>query len=114
MTDKVRGFIITLEENIIMDILWPAQPLDDWADDVNDISVISKLSYNNIDFLLTGDLTSNAEKEILNQDLDSEFLKVGHHGSRYSSNKEFLKQVKLLKLICLPRQPIDTVIWWLV
>jgi len=90
------GQEIILGENLIMDIFWPPQPLNEWTQDLNDISVVSKLSYGEIDFLLTGDLTSNAEKEILDEGLESEFLKVGHHGSKYSSSKEFLEEVSPL------------------
>lgn len=45
--------------------------------------------------LLTGDLTLEGEKEILNTDisLQSDILKVGHHGSKTSSHVDFLKAV---------------------
>lgn len=46
--------------------------------------------------LLTGDLTLEGEKEILNTDisLQSDLLKVGHHGSKTSSHVDFLEAVK--------------------
>lgn len=49
----------------------------------------------NSSILLTGDLTAAGEKEILNTDifLQSDLLKIGHHGSKTSSDTEFLKAV---------------------
>jgi beta-lactamase superfamily II metal-dependent hydrolase len=41
-----------------------------------------------------GDATSNVEKEILNKNLSSTVLKVGHHGSKYSSSAAFLAKVR--------------------
>jgi competence protein ComEC len=45
--------------------------------------------------LLTGDLTVQGEKEIMETDvfLQSDVLKLGHHGSKTSSGRKFLKQV---------------------
>ncbi|MCQ2060900.1 MAG: DNA internalization-related competence protein ComEC/Rec2 [Fibrobacter sp.] len=46
--------------------------------------------------LLTGDLTTAGEKEILKTDipLKSEILKLGHHGSKTSSSRKFLEAVR--------------------
>ena len=63
-------------------------------EDLNDTSVIVKLIYKNTSFLFTGDATSNVEREIINSDLKSNVLKVGHHGSKYSSSAVFLNKVK--------------------
>jgi competence protein ComEC len=45
--------------------------------------------------LLTGDISSKAERGLLasGQDLDSLVLKVAHHGSNSSSSSEFLARV---------------------
>jgi competence protein ComEC len=45
--------------------------------------------------LLTGDISTKVEQELLasGQDLDSQVLKVAHHGSNSSSNAEFLARV---------------------
>jgi competence protein ComEC len=45
--------------------------------------------------LLTGDLTVQGEKEIMKTDayLQSDVLKLGHHGSKTSSGRDFLKRV---------------------
>ena len=61
--------------------------------DLNNSSIVLKLSYGNNKFLFMGDATTSVEKEILTDDLASDVLKVGHHGSKTSSSKEFLSKV---------------------
>lgn len=61
--------------------------------DLNDSSIVLKLTYGKTSYLLMGDATNNVEKEILSKDLKSDVLKVGHHGSQYSTHAQFLKKV---------------------
>ncbi len=63
---------------------------------LNDDSLVLKISDQQIDFLLMGDLPSEQEQVLLQQNinLESEVLKVGHHGSKYSSSDTFLQKVK--------------------
>jgi competence protein ComEC len=63
-------------------------------EDLNDTSIVLKLTYQDTSFLFMGDATSNVEKEILNKNLSSTVLKVGHHGSKYSSSAAFLAKVR--------------------
>ena len=67
-------------------------PGDD-TNDINDSSIVLKMTYGDNSFLFTGDATSNVEEFILNQDIKSDVLKVAHHGSSYSSTTEFLDKV---------------------
>ena len=63
------------------------------AEELNDTSIVLRLVYKNVSFLFTGDATSNVEKEILNKNITSTVLKVGHHGSKYSNSAAFIKKV---------------------
>lgn len=63
------------------------------SSDLNDTSIVLKLEYGSNSFIFTGDATSKVEKQILDKDLSSDVLKVGHHGSSYSSSAAFLKKV---------------------
>ena len=61
--------------------------------DINDSSIVLKLVYLNNSFLFTGDATSNVESKLLDKDIKSDVLKVGHHGSKYSTTDKFLDKV---------------------
>lgn len=64
-------------------------------DSENDYSTVLLLSYDGLDLLLTGDIGDKGENEMLSGGLlkDVDILKAAHHGSRYSTSKEFLKTV---------------------
>ena len=61
--------------------------------DLNNSSIIIKLTYKKTSYLFTGDATNITEKKILNKDIKSDVLKIGHHGSKYSSTENFIKKV---------------------
>ena len=63
-------------------------------DDLNNDSIVLKLTYKNIKLLFMGDATKSIEKELLNKDIESNILKVGHHGSKTSTSEEFINKVK--------------------
>ena len=62
-------------------------------EDLNNSSIILKVTFGNNSFLFTGDTTSAVEYKMLNDDISADVLKVAHHGSRYSSSKEFIEKV---------------------
>lgn len=62
----------------------------------NNESLVLRLRYGQRSFLLTGDIERKAEEMLVATgcDLRADVLKVAHHGSRTSSTKDFLEQVK--------------------
>ena len=64
-------------------------------DNPNDASIACILQNGNNKFLFTGDAGEEAEKDIANNGLDisADVYHVGHHGSRYSTSKEFFEAV---------------------
>lgn len=70
-------------------------PVTNDAEDINSMSVITKVTYGENTFMFTGDAESDEEKEVVETgaDLDCDVLNVGHHGSYTSSCKEFLNAV---------------------
>ena len=64
-------------------------------------SVLAKLTIGENKFLLTGDLPTTQESELLSGDIDAnaQFLKVAHHGSKYATSNEFLEKVKPIEAI---------------
>jgi competence protein ComEC len=73
--------------------------MDFVGEDKNSSSMVLLASYQNFDGLFTGDIDAVAEQVIIlkYQELlkrnEIEFLKVAHHGSKYSSSMEFLEVV---------------------
>lgn len=65
------------------------------SSDLNNSSIVIKLTYNNSSFLFAGDAQSAEEGKIISSgaSLDSDVLKVGHHGSDSSSSIKFLNSV---------------------
>lgn len=69
-------------------------PLSDPSsvEDVNNTSLVMKLTYKDVSFLFQGDASYDEEQEILNSgaDLKVDVLKVGHHGSSSSTGYQWL------------------------
>lgn len=64
-------------------------------EDINNYSIVLKVSFGKTSFLFTGDAENISEDQILagKYDLKADVLKVGHHGSNSSSSARFLKAV---------------------
>ena len=61
----------------------------------NDGSIVLYGEYGGIRYLFSGDISSNKEKEIIDNysDLKVDVLKVSHHGSSDSTSSEFLRHI---------------------
>ncbi len=73
-----------------------AEPLAGTRSDENNSSLVLRVDYRGVSFLLTGDIEAEGERALLAGragDLPATVLKVAHHGSNYSSSGEFLDQV---------------------
>ena len=67
----------------------------------NAASIIAQLVYNESEFLFTGDAESDVEKKLISamemgdiSSLESDVLKISHHGSKYATSLNFLKVVQ--------------------
>lgn len=91
-TAAVRGQKIALDPELEILIL---NPRDDPIGDMNEDSVVLKVTLGEVSCLLAGDAGAAAEEDMLDAglDLDADVLKVGHHGSLYASSPEFLTAV---------------------
>jgi beta-lactamase superfamily II metal-dependent hydrolase len=89
-----RGQKINLDTNLKIDVLSPPPTL--FSNDLNQNSIVLKVTYNKVSFLLMGDAGFEAENSIkaAGYDLKSDILKVGHHGSSSASGTAFLAKVK--------------------
>ena len=90
-----QGDKLNIDKNIKLDIFYPPGKLE--YEDLNNNSIVAKLSYNKFTILFTGDI-EKSEENILNKynqkELESTVIKIAHHGSKTSSSEEFIKAVK--------------------
>lgn len=89
ISSPMAGDVIHQSKNLSVTVLSPAQKE---YDSLNNYSFIVKVVYKDKSFLFTGD----AENEVLTtikQDVNSDVLKVAHHGSSTSDDEEFMKRV---------------------
>lgn len=84
-----KGMKIYLSSDIYVEILFPDRDVS--KVDSNLASVIARVVYGNTSFLLTGDSPKSIEKYI--GGVKSNVLKIGHHGSRTSTDPNFLEKV---------------------
>jgi len=80
---------------VYSDILWPMENLEGKIVKNDDnTSIVIKLIFNARSFLFTGDIDKSVEMELIEKyDIDSDVLKVAHHGSKTSTSEEFLGEV---------------------
>lgn len=89
----VADTVLPFDENMELFLL---NPSDRVYSDNNNYSVVAKLTYKNNSFLFTGDIDSEVEKDLVHsfgEKLNSDVLKLAHHGSASSSSKKFLESV---------------------
>ena len=92
------GHRIRLGRDVMLEVLHP--PADGLPAGVernaNNGSLVLRLNYGDVSFLLTGDIEVDAERylaAVAGDGLRADVLKVGHHGSRSSTTQVFLERV---------------------
>ncbi len=99
---KIPVFLANSEDDflfgdVFFDVLYPFKQMPfEEVKNLNNSSVVIKVSHKNHLILLTGDLEKDKEAELLKSgyDLKSYILKAGHHGSKSASSPEFLNEVE--------------------
>lgn len=89
-----RGQVLDLGDGVFLVLLYPDHDVDN--EDPNDGSIVARLVYGDISFLLTGDAPLWVERLLVRYDganLQSTVLKAGHHGSNTSTGEEFVRVV---------------------
>ena len=89
---------IILQEDpfVFIDVLYPFENLEGQEfENSNDTSIVARLVFSDDSFLFTGDIAKEVEGKLVNRNinLDTDVLKVAHHGSKTSSFLEFLEAV---------------------
>ncbi len=87
-----EGKEIEFDPAVDVEILNPGQ---EYSDDLNENSIVLKVSYGETSFLLMGDAGLETEEKLMGggYDLDSDILKAGHHASRSGSGEAFISSV---------------------
>jgi len=96
LTIAQAGQVIYLSPQIKLYVLWPFRDLSGQSlKNNNNASVVVQLVYGQAEFLFTGDIEKETEKDLASSgiDLASDVLKVLHHGSKTSTTQEFLSKV---------------------
>ncbi len=96
------GQTFDLGSGAIISVLAPIQPLftkdqlRSGGNEPNANSVVTRLDYGEFSILLTGDAEAQTEARMMEQGarLAAKVLKVGHHGSKYASSQDFLRQAR--------------------
>jgi competence protein ComEC len=83
------------DDGLTLHFIGPSLPFIGGKNAINDNSIAFILTYRSFRMLFTGDAGVAAERRFLNEgiDLQADVLKVGHHGSAYSSSLEFIAAV---------------------
>jgi competence protein ComEC len=86
--------------DVRVNVLWPPnysiQDVNNLSyDEVNDSSLVLKITLGRISFLIPGDISADVEKQLIKSkiNLHSDVLVIPHHGSGHSSSTEFIKAV---------------------
>ncbi len=87
------GMTIDLDGGAMLEVLYPDHDVTNiGSSKANEGSIVMRLSYGNTCALLMADVSSVIENR-LEDDIDCEVLKVGHHGSRFSTSNSFVQKV---------------------
>lgn len=92
-----QGDELTLDKNIKLSILWPNQSFyGREVSNLNNTSIVAKLTYDNFSTLFTGDAEVDVQKDLLQAityKLQANILKVPHHGSSNAADEDFINLV---------------------
>ena len=89
-------FNINLGEETELQFLWTQESLiNKKVIELNNASIVNKLVFGDVSFLLTGDIEEEVERDLIESglDLSSTIMKAPHHGSKSSNTEDFIKAV---------------------
>ena len=85
-----KGTIVSLSPDTYIEILFPDREI---TANINNSSVVALLHHKDTKVLLMGDAGKEIERFIQSEIPDIDVLKVGHHGSNTSTDKDFVEAI---------------------
>jgi competence protein ComEC len=92
--DARRGMELTVGPARLVVLHPPGVFLSHTRNDPNHNSIVLRLEVAGMRVLLTGDAEAEAEASMAGQDVAADVVKVGHHGSAYSTSDAWLERVR--------------------
>lgn len=97
-----QGDSINVDDQVWLEFLYPKQKTKSvYQEEIRDgeenpRSLVVRVYVGNYRILMTGDIDTKTEEELLSDPslpgIDSEILKIGHHGSKFSTSDDFLQE----------------------
>src|SRR5699024_5630266 len=103
---------IDLDEQMNIDVL----NADEGKKNNNQSPIVLKIRYKDIDFFLMDEMGKEPEKNLPAKKLQTDFLKLSHHGSNSCTSHDFLRNVKPTVAVLTSadnnkfRHPVDRVV----
>ena len=96
LAERRVAMILSPDPSVSLRMLNGQKPIREKTEDLNRTSATFSLVHGNFSMLFTGDLPAEEEERLVNEKLITShaILKVGHHGSKYSSSHEFVDAVR--------------------
>lgn len=92
-----RGMTFDVGGGASLEILYPDHDVSNLPNEkVNEGGIVARVRYGTTEALLMADVGKGVETRLLElegEDIDSDILKLGHHGSKYSSAQTFVSAV---------------------
>lgn len=92
-----RGAVFDLGGGASLEILYPDHDVSNLPNEkVNEGGIVARIRYGETEALLMADVGKGVEARLMElegESIDSDILKVGHHGSKYSSGQAFVSAV---------------------
>lgn len=86
---------IALNDGVLIDIVFPFKQNFSTQENTNANSLVANVIFGSNEILLTGDADNELEEKLIKAKsrIDADILKVGHHGSKFSTGEDFLNAV---------------------
>lgn len=83
---------VPIDEEIEINLMIPY--MDGYLNTLEDNSIVTKIKYGQVSFLLMSDCTAQCEEKMLGRDLKADIIKIAHYAWNDSTSQKLLDEVK--------------------